>query len=244
MSTTFLARHYNAMTGFPGRIDGLMQTIEPWVREWNIKYALDAGCGGGALMFALNRLNVDVVGLDLSESMLRLALDNAREAGKTFRFCGAPFGSAGTVFPSAFDAAFVLGNALIGHETDSEMTESLRGLHAALKPGGHILIQNLNLTPFALGLKRVINRRTDSDTRYLRYAVPIDSGHVFFSAIVDGPGDRFDVNAHVWTLWERDCLAACLDAAGFTAIETYGGINRSPYDPRTSIDLVLAATRR
>ena len=96
---TFLARHYNAMTGFPGRIDNVAKMIEPWIRQWNVHVALDAGCGGGALMFALDRLGVEVIGLDLSESMLRLALDNARAAGKTFQFCGAPFRSAGAIFP-------------------------------------------------------------------------------------------------------------------------------------------------
>ena len=239
----FLARRYNAMTGFPGRIDNVAKMIEPWVRQWSVHVALDAGCGGGALMFALDRLGVEVIGLDLSESMLRLALDNARAAGKTFQFCGAPFRSAGAIFPERFDAVFVLGNALIGHETNAEMTESLRGLHASLKPGGHVLIQNLNPTPFFLGLKRVINRRIDGDTRYLRYAVPINSDHLFFSVIVDGPGDTIDISAHTWALWDRDRLGACLDTAGFAKIETYGGINRSPYGPRVSTDLVLSAQK-
>ena len=151
MSTSFLARHYNTMTGFPGRITNLAGMIEPWVKEWNVKSALDAGCGGGALMFALDQLGVDVVGLDINEAMLRLALDNAREAGKTFRFSGAPVSSAAEIFPERFDAAFVIGNALVSHETEAEMMVSLRGLHDSIKPGGHILIQNLNFAPFALG---------------------------------------------------------------------------------------------
>jgi SAM-dependent methyltransferase len=243
MTSNFLARHYNAMTGFPSRIDNLAKSIEPWVREWNVKSALDAGCGGGALMFALDRLNVEAVGLDLNESMLRLAMDNAREAGKSFRFHGAPFRSASAIFSSRFEAVFVLGNALIGHESDADMIESLRALHVTLKPGGHILIQNLNLTPFALGLKTVINRRVDGDTRYLRYAVPMDSGHLFFSVIADGPGDAIDISTHIWTVWSRERLQSCVEAAGFNQIEVYGGINRSPYDPRTSTDLVISGIK-
>lgn len=243
MSTNFLARHYNAMTDFPRRIDGLTQTIKPWVVGWQTKSSLDAGCGGGALMFALDQLGVDVVGLDLSESMLRLALDNARTAGKTFRFCGAPFGSAGRIFPEKFDTVFVLGNALIGHDTDSDMIDSLSGLIAALKPGGQILIQNLNITPFFLGQKKIINRRTVDDVRYMRFAVPIDHDHLFFSAFVDGPGEQFEITTHVWANWHCDRLASCLDKAGFHNFETYGGLNRSTYDPRTSTDLVIAAAK-
>lgn len=243
MTSNFLPRHYNAMTGFPSRIDNLAKSIEPWVREWNVRTALDAGCGGGALMFALDRLNVEPVGLDLNESMLRLALDNARTIGKSFRFHGAPYRSASAIYASRFDAVFVLGNALIGHDHDSDMIESLRALRDTLKPGGHILIQNLNVTPFALGLKTVINRRIDGDTRYLRYAVPLDTSHLLFSAIADGPGDAIEISTHIWTVWSRERLQACVKAAGFNLIEVYGGINRLPYDPHTSTDLVISGIK-
>lgn len=243
MSSNFLPRHYNAMTGFPSRVDNLVKSIEPWVREWTVKHALDAGCGGGALMFALDRLGVDVVGLDYSESMLRLALDNARRAGKSFRFCGAPFRSAAAVYPSHFDAVFVLGNALIGHETDADMLESLRGLRGALKPGGRMLIQNLNVIPFMLGLKSVINRRAVDGTLYLRYAVPVDTGRLLFSAIADGPGDIPEISTHIWTVWSRQRLQSCLERAGFTQIEVFGSIDRAPYDARISTDLVFTAMK-
>lgn len=243
MSTSFLARHYNTMTGFPGRITNLAGMIEPWVKEWNVKSALDAGCGGGALMFALDQLGVDVVGLDINEAMLRLALDNAREAGKTFRFSGAPFSSAAEIFPERFDAAFVIGNALVSHETEAEMMVSLRGLHDSIKPGGHILIQNLNFAPFALGLKTVINKRVVDDLRFLRFAIPAGPGRLFFTAIAEGPGDEIDITTHNWTIWDRERLSACLDRTGFTGISVYGGINRSPYELRTSTDLVFSAQR-
>jgi SAM-dependent methyltransferase len=241
MSQTFLARHYNTMTGFPGRISNLAGMVEPWVKGWNVKSALDAGCGGGALMFALDQMGVEVVGLDINEAMLRLALDNAREAGKTFRFSGAPFSSAGQIFPGRFEAAFVIGNALVGHETEAEMLESLRGIRDSLKPGGHILIQNLNFAPFALGIKTVINKRVVGDLRFLRFAVPAAPGRLFFTAIAEGPGDNIDITTHNWVIWDRDRLQYCLDKAGFTDIAVYGGINRSPYDLRTSTDLVFSA---
>lgn len=232
------------MTGFPGRIGNLVQMIEPWVKEWNVRSALDGGCGGGALMFALDQLGVEVVGLDINEAMLRLALDNARDAGKAFRFSGAPFYSAAEIFPERFDAAFVIGNAFVGHETNTEMMESLRGIRDSLKPGGHILIQNLNFAPFALGLKSVINRRIVGDMRFLRFAVPAGPGRLFFTAIAEGPGDAIDITTHNWSIWDRQRLHSCLDATGFTDIAVFGSISRSPYDLRTSTDLVFSARRQ
>jgi SAM-dependent methyltransferase len=242
-SDAFLARHYNKMTGYPGRIDAFGKLIEPWVRQWRVQTALDAGCGGGALLFALRRLGVEPVGLDLSEPMLRLAMDNARQLGESFRFAGAPFSSAGAIFPAQFDACFLLGNALAGHETESDVVASLRGLHESLKPGGHILIQNLNPEPFFLGLKDLINRRSEGEVSYLRFAVPIDGERLMFHAIAETAAQPPEIATGIWFRWNRPRMTACLDEAGFREIEAYGGIDRSPYDERRSTDLVFAATK-
>lgn len=242
-SNTFLARHYNRMTGFPGRIEPFGKLVEPWVRQWSTKIALDAGCGGGALLFALRQLGVEPIGLDLSEPMLRLAMENARQLGETFRFAGAPFRSAGEIFPSYFDTCFVLGNALAGHESQEDLVDSFRGLHDSLQPGGHILVQNLNPEPFFLGLKELINRRREGEVTYLRFASPIDTQRLMFHAVADSEGQTPELTSGIWYRWNRERMTAALDDAGFRGIEVYGGIDRSPYDERWSTDLVLAAIK-
>jgi SAM-dependent methyltransferase len=239
----FLANHYNAMTGFPGRIETLAASVRPWVEEWQIKTALDAGCGGGALMFALDNRGVTPVGLDFSEPMLRLAMQNARQRQKTFPFHGAPHSSAGHILPGAVDAVFCLGNAVIGEPDNASMTASLAGLRESLRPGGHILIQILNLTPFFLGLKTVIARRTQGGHDYLRFAVPHD-GRLIFNALVMGrDSDTLEVHTSVWERWEHDRLIACVWNAGFDRVESYGSFDRTPFDPHKSVDVVIAAHR-
>ncbi|MBI5867319.1 MAG: class I SAM-dependent methyltransferase [candidate division Zixibacteria bacterium] len=239
----FLARHYNAMTGFPGRIATLADSIRPWVEEWRVTTALDAGCGGGALMFALADLRVAPTGLDLSEPMLRLAMDNARQRGRTFVFHGAPHSSAGRICPDTFDAVFCLGNSIIGEPDDAAMIESLAGLNAALRPGGHILIQNLNLTPFLLGIKALIARRSVDGCGYLRFAVPV-GGRLLFSALVLPSGDESpDIQSAIWENWDKDRVLACVWKAGFKHVECYGSLDKKPFDLRHSTDLVISAQR-
>ena len=77
MSTSFLARHYNTMTGFPGRITNLAGMIEPWVKEWNVKSALDAGCGGGRNLTYLIRRGFDIWGTDRDQKALASARADA-----------------------------------------------------------------------------------------------------------------------------------------------------------------------
>ena len=238
----FLARHYNAMTGFPARVDTLAAAIAPWVERYRIRRALDAGCGGGALMFALRRCGVEPVGLDLSEPMLRLAMDNARAWDEQFEFVGAPFSAAGRIFPDRFDAVFAMGNALVGQETDTLMTESLRGLLAALRPGGLLLLQILNLRPFFLGSKTLIAHRHVGAVRYWRYAVPMD-GRLIFTAVAAGPGDQLAMTTSTWEDWDCERMSVRLDEAGFTDIQVFGDLQRSGFDEDTSTDLVIAAVR-
>ena len=238
-----IAKHYNAMTGFPGRIDRLVELIGPWVDAWQVKRALDSGCGHGVLLFALARLGVAAVGIDSSEPMLRLAMDNARFLKTHVTIHGATHATASQLYPESFDAVFAIGNALVGATSERELTEWLHGLHGALRPGGHLLIQNLNLTPFLLGLKTKIAERTVEDTEYTRFAKPSPDGGLSFCVTMRGADGSFDAQISHWYPWEATNLAACVADAGFRKIEVYGSLARAEFKPRESTDLVIAATK-
>ncbi|HUU44260.1 MAG TPA: class I SAM-dependent methyltransferase [Acidobacteriota bacterium] len=237
-----VARYYNRMSGYPGRIDNLVELIAPWIERWHPQSVLDAGCGGGALMLALRRLGVEVVGLDASDAMLQLARANASERGHEFVFVSATFAEAGTRFPGRFDAVFALGNALVSPENDREMDDSLRGLHDALRPGGHLLLQCLNLIPFYRGAKTLISHRRDEDTHFLRFAVPAGERLLFTVAVVE-PDAVPHVHTGWWQLWDAPRMTERLKSTGFAEIEIYGGIDRSDFDGAQSTDLVLSAKR-
>jgi len=238
----FLAKHYNAMTGYPGRIGMMKETIAPWISEWKVAKALDAGCGGGALLLALDELGVETIGLDISTGMLDLARDNAKERGRTFDLHEASFEEAGEMFPKRFDAVFSLGNALVNASDNAEMVRWLSGLRDSLRSGGHLLLQNLNLTPIKLGRKTLIGRRTTPQGEYVRMATPSSDG-ITFCALYLGPDKQTDVRFATWGLWEADRLSGCLATAGFDEIEVFGSLKKNPYDPPTSTDLVIAARR-
>lgn len=238
----FLAQHYNAMTGFPGRIGTMKEAIAPWITAWHATQALDAGCGGGALLLALDECGVETAGLDLSAPMLQLAHQNAKERGREFDLREASFEAAGEMFPEAFDAVFSLGNALVGATDDCEMERWLTGLRDSLRHGGHLLLQILNLTPIKLGLKTLIARRSAPDGEYVRVATPAGDG-ITFCALYLGPDKETDVRFANWGLWEAGRLADCVAHAGFDEIEIFGSLKKAAYDPRTSTDLVIAARR-
>jgi SAM-dependent methyltransferase len=238
----FLARHYNAMTGFPGRIDALARQVRPWIEEWGPHEVLDAGCGGGALMLALDRLGVTPMGLDSSEPMLRLALANSRAQGRRFRFCGSSFEMAGRLYPARFDAAFCIGNSIIGAPTDRDLISWLAGLHGALRPGGHLLLQLLNTRLFMLGLKSVIARRTVGNGEFVRAAIP-DGDRLNFCAFYLGTEGETHVHISRWIPWDLRRVSSALLGSGFQNVEAYGSLERVPFEVRSSADLVVSAQR-
>lgn len=235
-----VAPHYNRMTGYPARIGKLTDAITPWVRRWNVRTALDAGCGGGVLMLALHRMGVEPVGIDLSETMLALAADNLREHSIECPLHKAAFEFAGSLFPKRFDAVLALGNALVSHESDADMDRSLSGLRASLRPGGHFLSQSLNLTPFHLGTKTLISRRVVGDTQYVRFAVPAGDRLLFTLMILERDADPM-IRTAWWENWDCDRVTARMRAAGFEEINVYGGLDQSEFDSRSSTDLVVTA---
>jgi SAM-dependent methyltransferase len=230
------------MTGFPARLDGMAETIRPWVGQWQIQKALDAGCGGGALLLTLDKLGVEVAGLDVSSEMLRLAEANALDFGKRFELAEGSFESAGDQWPGAFDVVFCIGNSLVGACDDHEMTAWLTGLHGALRPGGRLLIQILNLTPFLRGTKRVIARRTTDAGDYVRVATPTED-YLTFAVLFLGKDGTTEAEFSRWEPWDKPRMLECVQAAGFNVDAVYGSLKQALFDEGVSTDLVIAAHR-
>ncbi len=239
-----IAKYYNVMTGYPGRIDRLGEAITPWVDKWDVGEALDAGCGNGVLMFALQKRNINVVGVDVAEPMLRLALDNARALGTTVDVRSATYASVGQLFPSRLDAVFALGNALVGAANDREMVSWLTGLRDSLRTGGHALIQMLNPTPFLKGNKTLIARRQTDGYEFVRFAHPHpDKRGLTFCLTMTGPDDSFESTVQQWPAWDHRRLLGCFAEAGFTGLALYGSLQRDEFAERSSTDIVIAAER-
>jgi SAM-dependent methyltransferase len=228
------------MTGFPARLNGMAETIRPWVAQWQVNSALDAGCGGGALLLTLDNLGVEVAGLDLSTGMLLLAEANAKTFDRHFELAEISFESAGEKWPAKFDAVFSIGNSLVGAQDDLEMTAWLTGLHDALRHGGRLLLQILNLTPFLHGAKRVIARRTTDAGDYVRIVTPTED-YLTFAVLFLAKDGTTEVEFARWGAWEKARMMGCLQAAGFEVDGVYGSLKQAPFDEGVSTDLVIAA---
>jgi SAM-dependent methyltransferase len=97
---------------------------------------LDVGCGTGCLALLLAESGRTVVGVDPAEASLEIAKSKDRSARITW-----VHGDATTVPAIGADLAVMTGNVAQVFLTDDDWTRTLQGVHAALRPRGHLVFE-------------------------------------------------------------------------------------------------------
>lgn len=121
---------------FDGARDDL-DHYERIVRELGARSVLDIGCGTGSLACRLARAGLDVVGVDPAEASLDVARSKPGADQVTWIH-----GDATALPPMHVDVAVMTGNVAQVFLTDQDLSSTLRGIHAALRPGGHVVFES------------------------------------------------------------------------------------------------------
>ncbi len=96
---------------------------------------LDLACGTGRHAIALDRLGHEVVGVDHSESMLKVARVNVEAANGRVEFRLGDLRSL-DVPGMPFDAAVCLFDSIGYVATNAALEQALQGIHRSVRPGG------------------------------------------------------------------------------------------------------------
>ncbi|WP_440063967.1 class I SAM-dependent methyltransferase [Streptosporangium sp. OZ121] len=97
---------------------------------------LDVGCGTGCLAVLLAESGRTVVGVDPAEASLEVARSKDHAARITW-----VHGDVTAVPALGADLAVMTGNVAQVFLTDDDWTRTLRGIHAALRPRGHLVFE-------------------------------------------------------------------------------------------------------
>jgi glycine/sarcosine N-methyltransferase len=246
-----LAPLFDVMTDWDSRLEVegpfLFQSLE----QIDARQILDAACGSGGHALALAKQGYQIVGTDASPAMIELARKKAAATGDV-TFHVAKLGELASRFPP-FDAALCLGNSLPHLLTEAELLEALVDLAACLRPGGLLMLHNLNY-----------DRRWQVRPRWFAVDAGLYEGRQVliwrFADYLDAPAKR--INFHIalfrqgddgeWSvevnstpqrpLFQAD-LARLLPRAGFTDLAYYGDLTGTPFLLDESPDLVVVARR-
>ncbi len=127
-----LAALYDAFDGDRDDLDAYLGIAD----ELGADRVLDVGCGTGCLAILLADGGRTVMGVDPAEASLRIAGSKDRTGRITWIH-----GDATGVPAFAADLAVMTGNVAQVFLTDDDWTRTLRGIHGALRPGGHLVFE-------------------------------------------------------------------------------------------------------
>jgi ubiquinone/menaquinone biosynthesis C-methylase UbiE len=240
-----LAPSYDAMTSFETRFDHERPLFKALIDKFHIRSALDAGCGSGFHSILLSQLGVEVLGVDISSEMLRLAEENAKVATVAIRTLQGSFENLSDLIKERFDSVFVLGNSLPHFLDPSLLSKALQNFAAILDPHGLLVAQTLNYERIAATRDHILNERKTGNRKFVR-SYEYDEAGIIFNI---GIHEKQDMNSEdrVQTIRLRPVLRVeivrLLEQVGFSEINLFGGISLVPFDPVNSKDLVILARK-
>jgi len=212
---------------------------------------LDAGCGTAHQAIELATRGYSVTGADKNDAMLAVARTHAEKApAAKIEFVHADYADLETKTNGGFDGLFCQGNALAAAGTRDAVAEAINQFARCLKPGGTLFVQILNFKPLCEEIPCVRGPRV-STSAGIEY-VSVREFH--------RDGERIQVtNISLWRedgKWSLrsncgylypvapDEMRTWLAQSGLELRHTWGGYNRAEFDPASSVDLIIVATRR
>ncbi|MCP3804089.1 class I SAM-dependent methyltransferase [Allokutzneria sp. A3M-2-11 16] len=127
-----LAAVYDAFDGDRGDLAVYLAVAD----ELGARHVLDVGCGTGCLAILLADSGRTVVGVDPAEASLQVARSKDPSGRITWIH-----GDAGDVPALGADLAVMTGNVAPVILADADWSRTLRGVRAALRPGGHLVFE-------------------------------------------------------------------------------------------------------
>jgi hypothetical protein len=152
---------------------------------------------------------------------------------------------------TGFDAVLCLGNSLPHVLNADELAQALSDFAACLRTAGLLLIQNRNFDAVLERRDRWMppqaHREQGKEWLFLRFYDFEPDGTLTFNVLTlqrEGAGD-WDQHVASTALWPltRDELTAALEASGFDEITCWGDMQGTAFDPETSGNLIVTATR-
>lgn len=115
--------------------------LEQILKEHNVATVLDLTCGTGSQVFWLSNSGFEVVGTDISRSMLKIAKQKAKLKNLKIKFF---HGDCRNISVGVFDSAITIFNS-IGHLTREDFKDTIQNINRNLKPGGLYIFDIFNL---------------------------------------------------------------------------------------------------
>jgi glycine/sarcosine N-methyltransferase len=234
-----LSGDYDEMTKFSNRLETQIEILSPWVEKYQIRSAIDIGCGTGLHTLALCRLGVRVYGVDSNEKMLARAKEHSERLKCPVEWHHMDMLELDRLSVKV-DALFCLGNTIPHILKESELLQSVNAMNNALLNNGFLLLQQLNYDKILRDKERIVGIQKQEQGEIIRF-------YDFISPLI-----RFNVLKIEWqentpkhdlfsTLlrpFKKEDLTFAFTGNGFVDFKFYGSLQGTPFSAE-SRDLVV-----
>ena len=198
---------------------------------------LELACGSGRVTMSLAKAGIEIVGMDLSESMLDAARTKALRAGVPVRFVQGDMRS--FEFPDRFSTILIAGNSLLHLLSIGDLQHCLACVGRHLASGGRLIFDVNNPDVHKLARdsaqRHPVLRVHDPERGEIRveerpeYDAAAQTYHVtWFLSARDAPDFQvFDFSLRMIFPME---LLLMLKTASFDLIARYGEFSREPFE--------------
>ena len=235
---------YDLMIDWPKRLSAESPFYRRWFQQAGVKRAVDAACGTGRHAAMFHEWGIEVEGADISPAMIQRAKAAFGEPpGLRWAVRGfdEPIPQGGS-----WDAVVCAGNSLALAPDLAMVQAAIAQMMKALRPGGVLLVQVLNLWRLpdgpCLWQKCVRGRLPKGDVLILKGVHRCDRRGYVELAVADPDGGPLVAHESPQFLGlDREELESMARQAGASQVEFFGGYAEEPFKRESSVDLVMAA---
>lgn len=236
---------YDAMIDWPKRLANEEPFYRRLFQRTTAKRVVDVACGTGRHAAMFHSWGLDVEGSDVSAGMIdraRRAFGESERLRWAVRAFDEPIRS-----DEPFDVALCVGNSLALAPDETTVRRAVHEMLAAVRPGGLIAVQVLNLWRLPDGpcqwqkcVRTVLGRE---ETLILKGVHRAGNRGFVDLAVVRLADTRMQSDTAVFLGFEASALQEAAKDGGATAVEILGNYRDEPYRRLSSADLVLIAQK-
>lgn len=218
--------------------------------EAEVRRVLDIACGTGRHSTPLAQRGYEVVGLDLSSSMLVACRDIASEASTCI-----PLAQGDMQFlpfkPESFDGIFSMFSSFNHLLEDDEILAALREFHRSLKPGGILVLDLISPLKFiSKGLDGTEIHKGEEEGVYIerKLTYRIDEVNAIWhqaelAVIRDGPRTWENTEHHCFRLLTYPEICHLLEESGFRGAKCFGNFHQREEAAEQADRLITVASK-
>jgi len=206
---------------------------------------LDAGCGSGLYALTFARMGLDVIGEDISESLLSKAKRQSTDEQLDVRWISCRFNEITHHITDGIDAVVCMGNSLVHVLDDDEFTDVMMSFSKVINPAGLLAIQVLNYDRLIKQQERIVGVSRSGEKEFIRFYDYLDRLLRFNILTVDSGGGKLSthLSSTIHRPYRVDELSEACKLAGFEEPELFGDLNMGPFKPSESASVILLARK-